>query len=111
MTGLTSNPTVFEQAIGKSDFYDEAIRRKAGEGESGKGLFFELALEDLKRTDNLFRPVHDTTGGVDGCRSSYRERADAPADRATRLVPCDAGHGAVASCGRSTGAGMRAPGA
>ena len=66
VTGLTSNPTIFEHAIGNSDFYDEAIRRKAGEGESGEGLFFELALEDLTRAADLFRPVHDATGGVDG---------------------------------------------
>ena len=69
VTGLTSNPTIFEQAIDNTGFYDEAIRRKAGEGESGEGLFFGLALEDLTRAADLFRPVHDATGGVDGWAS------------------------------------------
>ncbi len=69
VTGLTSNPTIFEQAIGNADFYDEAIRSKGGEGESGEGLFFDLALEDLTRAADLFGPVHDATGGVDGWAS------------------------------------------
>ena len=69
VTGLTSNPTIFENAIGNSDFYDEAIRRKGGEGQSGEGLFLELALEDLTRAADLFRPIHDATGGVDGWAS------------------------------------------
>jgi transaldolase len=66
VTGLTSNPTIFEHAIKDSDFYDEAIRKKALAGKSGEALFFELALEDLTRAADLFRPVHETTGGVDG---------------------------------------------
>ena len=66
VTGLTSNPTIFEQAIGKSDAYDEAIRRHASEGASGEALFFELALEDLTRAADLFRPAFDASGGVDG---------------------------------------------
>ena len=66
ITGLTSNPTIFEHAIGNSDTYDEAIRRKTREGKSGEALFFELALEDLTRAADLFRPVFDATGGVDG---------------------------------------------
>jgi transaldolase len=66
VTGLTSNPTIFEHAIGNADFYDEAIRRKGAEGKSGEALFFELALEDLTRAADLFRPVFDATGGVDG---------------------------------------------
>ena len=69
VTGLTSNPTIFEQAIGHSDFYDEAILRKSGEGKSGEDLFFELALEDLTRAADLFRPAHDASGGVDGWAS------------------------------------------
>src|SRR6516164_7136513 len=56
VTGLTSNPTI----------YDHAIRRKTAEGESGERLFFELALEDLTEAADLFRPIHDRTGGVDG---------------------------------------------
>ena len=66
VTGLTSNPTIFDHAIRNADFYDEAIRKKALAGKSGEALFFELALEDLTRAANLFRPVHDATGGVDG---------------------------------------------
>lgn len=66
VTGLTSNPTIFDQAIGNAGFYDAAIRQKALAGKSGEALFFELALEDLTRAADLFRPVHDATGGVDG---------------------------------------------
>jgi transaldolase len=66
VTGLTSNPTIFDHAIKDAAFYDDAIRRKAAEGTSGETLFFELAIEDLVRAADLFRPVHDGTGGVDG---------------------------------------------
>ena len=66
VTGLTSNPTIFDHAIKNGDFYDDAIRSKALAGESGEALFFQLALEDLVRAADLFRPVHDATGGVDG---------------------------------------------
>jgi transaldolase len=66
VTGLTSNPTIFDHAIKNSSSYDAAIRRKLDEGESGEKLFFELALEDLTRAADLFRPVFDRTNGVDG---------------------------------------------
>lgn len=66
VTGLTSNPTIFDHAISKGGAYDDAIRRKTAEGKSGEELFFDLALEDLTRAADLFRPVHDRTGGVDG---------------------------------------------
>lgn len=66
VTGLTSNPTIFDHAITKDDRYDAAIRRKAAEGTSGEALFFDLAIEDLTRAADLFRPIHDRTGGVDG---------------------------------------------
>ena len=66
ITGLTSNPTIFEHAIGNTRLYDDAIRRKSGEGRSGEALFFELALEDLTRAADLFRPAHLASGGVDG---------------------------------------------
>ncbi|KAA3630234.1 MAG: transaldolase [Proteobacteria bacterium] len=66
VTGLTSNPTIFNQAIGNADFYDAAIRQKARAGKSAETLFFELALEDLTRAADLFRPIHAATGGVDG---------------------------------------------
>ncbi|SAL78444.1 transaldolase [Caballeronia telluris] len=66
VTGLTSNPTIFDKAITEADFYDAAIRQLTAEGKSGEALFFELAIEDLSRAADLFRPVHDSTGGVDG---------------------------------------------
>jgi transaldolase len=66
VTGLTSNPTIFDKAIKDAGFYDAAIRRKTTEGKSGEALFLELALEDLTQAADLFRPVHDATGGRDG---------------------------------------------
>jgi len=66
VTGLTSNPTIFDHAIKNSAAYDSAIRKKVKEGKAGEDLFFELALEDLTRAADLFRPIWDRTGGVDG---------------------------------------------
>src|SRR6202140_2178529 len=66
VTGLTSNPTIFDQAIKNSSAYDAAIRKKIKEGKSGEELFFELALEDLTQAADLFRPIWDRTNGVDG---------------------------------------------
>ena len=66
VTGLTSNPTIFEKAIRNSTAYDAAIRNKREEGKTGEDLFFELALEDLTRAADLFRPIWDRTNGVDG---------------------------------------------
>ena len=66
VTGLTSNPTIFDKAIKETGFYDDAIRRKTAAGKSGEALFFELAIEDLTQAADLFRPVHDATGGTDG---------------------------------------------
>ena len=66
VTGLTSNPTIFDEAIGNTASYDEGIRDKAKAGKSGEALFMELALEDLRRAADLFRPVFDATDGVDG---------------------------------------------
>ena len=66
VTGLTSNPTIFDHAIKNSGDYDDAIKSKLAEGKSGEKLFFELALEDLTQAADLFRPVYDRTGGVDG---------------------------------------------
>src|SRR5213596_186275 len=66
VTGLTSNPTIFDHAIKNSSRYDAAIRKKVSEGQSGEDLFFELALEDLTRAADLFRPIWDRTRGVDG---------------------------------------------
>jgi transaldolase len=66
VTGLTSNPTIFDHAIKNSTAYDAAIRKKLDEGKSGEELFFELALEDLTRAAELFRPIYERTNGVDG---------------------------------------------
>src|SRR2546428_5726617 len=66
VTGLTSNPTIFDHAIKNSSAYDAAIRKKVKEGKSGEQLFFELALEDLTRAADLFRRIWDRTAGVDG---------------------------------------------
>lgn len=66
VTGLTSNPTIFEKAIGAGSLYDEQIAGLVHEGMSGEDLFFQLALEDLTRAADLFRPIHDATKGVDG---------------------------------------------
>jgi transaldolase len=66
VTGLTSNPTIFDHAIKNSTAYDAAIRQKLKEGKSGEGLFFELALADLTQAADLFRPIWEKTNGVDG---------------------------------------------
>jgi transaldolase len=66
VTGLTSNPTIFDHAIKNSSAYDAAIRKKLDERKSGEELFFELALEDLTQAADLFRPVYERTNGVDG---------------------------------------------
>jgi transaldolase len=66
ITGLTSNPSIFDLAIKDSNFYDDAIRQKRSEGKSGEVLFFELAIEDLRQAADLFRPIYDATAGMDG---------------------------------------------
>src|SRR5487761_786503 len=66
VTGLTSNPTIFDQAMKHGSAYDEGIRKLAQTGLADEKLFFELALEDLRRAAALFRPVHERTSGVDG---------------------------------------------
>jgi transaldolase len=66
ITGLTSNPTIFDHAIKNSSDYDDAIGQRVKEGKSGEALFFELAIEDLRQAADLFRPIHDQTNGVDG---------------------------------------------
>jgi transaldolase len=72
VTGLTSNPTIFDHAIKNSSAYDAAIRKKVKEGKSGEELFFDLALEDLTRAADLFRPIWDRTLGVDGWVTARR---------------------------------------
>jgi transaldolase len=66
VTGLTSNPTIFDHAIKNSSDYDGAIAEGLRKGKSGEGLFFDLALDDLTRAADLFRPIYDKTNGVDG---------------------------------------------
>jgi len=66
VTGLTSNPTIFDHAIKNSAAYDDAIREELAKGRTGESLFFDLALDDLIRAADLFRPVYDRTNGVDG---------------------------------------------
>src|SRR5580765_3423009 len=66
VTGLTSNPTIFEHAIKNSAAYDAAIQKLVKAGKSGEDLFFELALDDVTRAADLFKPVHERTCGVDG---------------------------------------------
>ena len=66
VTGLTSNPTIFDHAIKDSTAYDSTIRKSLANGKSDEALFFELALEDLTEAADLFRPIHDDTNGVDG---------------------------------------------
>jgi transaldolase len=65
VTGLTSNPSIFDKAIGSGD-YDDAIRAKSGQGLSHEELFFELAIEDLRRAADLFLPIHERTDNIDG---------------------------------------------
>ena len=66
VTGLTSNPTIFDHAIKNSGAYDTAIGAQLQSGKSGEELFFELALDDLTRAADQFRPIYDKTNGVDG---------------------------------------------
>ncbi len=66
VTGLTSNPTIFNKAIKSSALYDASIRAKIDEGRTGEPLFFDVALEDLRRAADLFRPIFNRTNGVDG---------------------------------------------
>ncbi len=66
VTGLTSNPTIFDHAIKNSTAYDAAIRANLKEGKSGEQLFFELALADITQAADLFRPIWERTDGVDG---------------------------------------------
>jgi len=96
VTGLTSNPTIFNQAIKGSAAYDAAIRAGLARGTSSEEIFFDLALDDVTRAADLFRPVWDRTNSVDaGCRS--RCRPSSPTTRRARWRPrrrCSAARGA-----------------
>lgn len=66
VTGLTSNPTIFDKDIKNGPAYDTSIREKALSGKEAEAIFFELALEDITQAADLFRPIYDRTDGVDG---------------------------------------------
>ena len=66
ITGLTSNPTIFDHALKSGTDYDADLRTKLAAGKSGEALFFEIAIDDLTQAADLFRPIHDRTDGVDG---------------------------------------------
>ena len=90
VTGLTSNPAIFEHAIRESTAYDGAIRQGVKRGKKGEELFFDLAFEDLARAADTFRPVYDRTNGVDGWVSmelppTLANDADATLEAATAL--------------------------
>jgi transaldolase len=80
ITGLTSNPSIFDHAIKESNFYDDAIHQKMKEGKSGEALFFELAIEDLRQAADLFRPIYDRTNGIDGWVSLEVSHVTYPAE-------------------------------
>jgi transaldolase len=66
VTGLTSNPTIFDHAIKNGHDYDTSILEKKRHGKSNEAIFFDLAIEDLRQAADLFQPIHDRTDGVDG---------------------------------------------
>ena len=66
VTGLTSNPTIFDHAIKNSAAYDGGDPRAFAKGKTGESLFFDLALDDLTRAADLFLPIYNRTNGVDG---------------------------------------------
>ena len=69
ITGLTSNPTIFDHAIKNNSSYDTAIMEGSQKGRSGESLFFDLALSDITQAADLFQTIHDQTSGVDGWAS------------------------------------------
>ena len=66
VTGLTSNPTIFDHAVAHSGSYDAQIKNLVRAGKSDEALFFELAIDDLTKAADLFAPIHRRTAGVDG---------------------------------------------
>lgn len=66
VTGLTSNPTIYDHAIKNSAVYDDAIHKNLANGKTSEEMFFDLALDDLTRAADLFRSIYDRTNGVDG---------------------------------------------
>ena len=112
VTGLTSNPTIFEHAIGHGRLYDDAIGALASRGESGENIFFTLALQDLTQAADLFRPVFEASGGVDGWVSL--EVSPLLADDTTKTIQAATGLHALADRPNlfikipGTGAGIKA---
>ena len=96
VTGLTSNPTIFDQAIKNSTAYDAAVLDGLKEGRSEEALFFDLALDDLTKAGDLFRPIYDRTNGVDGwvslevCRC-WRMTRPKPSQPPANCPPAQAG--------------------
>ena len=88
VNGLTSNATIFDHAINGGSPYDGAVREGALQGKSSEALFFDLALEDLTRAADLFRPIHEHTGGVDGWVSL--EASPSPATDSVKTVSATA---------------------
>ena len=84
VTGLTSNPTIFDKAIGGGEDYDDSIERLTKAGKSGEEAFFALALEDLTRAADLFGKIHKQTGGLDGWRARVRAGVPDPSPSVPR---------------------------
>jgi Transaldolase/Fructose-6-phosphate aldolase len=105
ITGLTSNPTIFDHAITNSHAYDAAIREKMQAGKSGEELFFELAIEDLTQAADLFGPIYEETDGVDGGSPSKSHPCSHMTRRvrSLRLRSCMPGRDAPTSSSRSLG--------
>ena len=87
VTGLTSNPTIFDHAIKNSSDYDSAIKSKLAQGKSGEKLFFELALEDIREAADLFRPVHDRTCGAFGGKADLSRPPEPIRSGAAKVLP------------------------
>ena len=66
VTGLTSNPTIFDKAISETEDYDQQIAEQAPNSGSNEELFFKLAIADLSDATKLFKPVNERSAGVDG---------------------------------------------
>ncbi len=122
VTGLTSNPTIFDVAIRNGNYYDDSIRKWTAKGKSGEELFFELALEDLTEAADLFRPIYDSTKGIDGfvslevspllaydTASTIKEvgRLHAQSKRPNMMIKIPGTHEGISAIEESTFAGVR----
>jgi len=113
ITGLTSNPTIFDLAIRNGNSYDDSIRQRTAQRKSGEDLFFELAFEDLHQAADLFRPIYDSTHGIDGFVSlevspwlgydtagTIKEAAAPCTIKTSERLDQDSGHACRSSCDR-----------